>query len=90
MEILLASIVTILTEAVKWLYQKIDNKKLADSLVILTTFVLSLIASIAYFAVKDKLNWEIIAVIWGSSIAIYELLLKRILTPVIGVIFRKQ
>lgn len=82
-EIIVSAIITILTSVIRWLAKKY-GKEMAKAIVLLTAFVLSLLAAalqlkgvISPILVQDAFS------IFAGAVAIYEVVWKHILFPAI-------
>ena len=79
--LLLGALVTLLTELIKFLTGKY-GKELATSFVLLIVFVLAVGGSLAYTYLKTFIGvdtLEMFGVALASAVALYELILKRLL-----------
>ena len=79
--LLLGAVVTVLTELIKFLSKKY-GKELASAVVLLVVFVLVVLGSLAWSYFKDVLGvetLEMFGVAFASAIALYELILKRLI-----------
>lgn len=83
MEILISgALVTLVLEGAKALKRKIHNQETAKAVILLSGFILSLIAAVfAHTAPRELV--EHVAQVWVSAIGIYEVLVKRIIQPVL-------
>ena len=86
MELIIGSLVALLTEASKYLTEKL-NKELAKSIIILITLGLSILGGAIYYYIKDTLSessLEGIVAIWGTSMLFYQIIIKKLITPLLN------
>ncbi len=83
MEILISgALVTLMLEGAKALKRKIHNQETAKAVILVSGFVLSFLAALfAHTAPRELV--EHVAQVWVSAIGIYEVLIKRIIQPVL-------
>lgn len=86
MELIIGALVTLITEAVKYVNKKVGKKEVANSIVILVTLGLSIIGGAIYYITKKQLPAEAlenIVQIWGLSMLFYQVAVKKLITPAI-------
>jgi hypothetical protein len=92
--LLLGAIITILVRIVKWLTAKIGGE-MAGAITLIVAFLFSALAALLWKGwslgdFKLLMNWEVIVSLFGISMAIYEVVVKRIIKPVLDKISDKM
>jgi hypothetical protein len=83
MELLIGALIAILTQAIKWVYSKIANKDLASALIKIVAFIFTIIGVAIYVYGRNVIGVETLAqigVIWATSIGVYELVGKYLVS----------
>lgn len=85
MEMLIAGLVTVLTQVFKWLAEKMDYEK-AKTTTLIFAFICSLVGVFAWKRYEGALDWsnyENIVSVFGVAVAYYEVVVKRIINPIL-------
>ena len=84
MELLLAAVITVLTQGYKWFVAKMGSEK-AKSLTLGVVFLLTIGGVAGWKGHNGELelsDTESIVTVFGVAIAYYEIIIKRIFTPI--------
>lgn len=86
MELLIGAIITILTRFVKWLTKKLGGE-MAGAITLLVAFIFSIVGVFIWKGLANGVNylkdWQIVVSLFGISMAWYEVVVKRILLPIL-------
>lgn len=83
MELLIPSIIVLVNLAVKKLIDKLGYE-VGSAFVLLLVFILSAIAAAIYHFAGNLALWKEIGIIFASQMAIYEIVFKRVIQPILA------
>ena len=83
MELLIPSVIVLVNLLVKKLISKFGYEA-GSAFVLLFVFVLSAVAAVVYHLFGSLAIWQEIVAVFGVQMAIYEVVVKRIIQPVLA------
>lgn len=94
MEILIGAVITLLTELVKKVTSKF-GKEIGGAIILVSAFIISVVYTLGVdlsdgFIDINNIDYETIVGVFGASVAVYEVAVKRIITPTLAKATKKK